>query len=71
MKKFITSDEYEELHQACPVCGNRMLIMTMLGIPEYDDRDYEDKQNKVYCEKDLELEIDGCGWQGLVHDLVP
>ena len=69
--KYITSDEWDEQHAACPVCGNTSLIVSLGGIIEYNDRDYFDDMNWAECANEPELDMIGCSWKGMVYELVP
>lgn len=60
-KKRITRDEFELLHNFCPVCFNDKLLTTFIGYVERSDEDYED-HNSTQCEE--------CGWSGTCMDLV-
>lgn len=47
---------YRMNHRCCPVCGDDNIETTCMGFLGLVDR------NKAGC---------GCGWKGIVHDMVP
>ena len=61
-KERITRKIFNEKHVACPDCDNTIIQVSLLGIVDYDDRDYEDNFNTAKCK---------CGWKGMVRDLLP
>ena len=52
--------EYHELHNSCPKCGSSHIISTLMGYI-YDNLETFENRNEARC---------GCGWRGIVHDLV-
>ena len=60
---FISSRQFDELHKLCPLCKSSHHNMTLMGIPEYEDKDYVDNINIVKC-------VD-CGWVGNPTELLP
>jgi len=56
--------EYNRLHEVCPVCGSNSYSCTLAGyIVNMDHPEtYKDSNN---------IECMGCGFKGIVHDLVP
>jgi guanylate kinase len=69
IKKFISRDEFYDMHKICPKCKSTRVSQTLAGIPQYVDkdgnltRDYEDNINRSTC-------FD-CEWSGKVKDLLP
>jgi hypothetical protein len=53
---------WNKLHEACPDCNNTQLMVTMVGVLEDENRDFEDNFNTAECK---------CGWRGPVRDLLP
>ena len=57
-KGLISSRIWRKQHQACPDCDNIKLMVTLVGIIEYDNTDYIDDRNTATCK---------CGWRGPVR----
>lgn len=55
--------EYENQHQVCPDCGSKSIESTTIGyiVPNGDYTNHKDN-NAARC---------GCGWKGVVHNLLP
>ncbi len=53
-------DMYEQMHRYCPSCGSSNIEMTCIGYLFTDIETAVDR-NKAIC---------GCGWSGIVHQLV-
>lgn len=67
----ITSEMYYRLHEVCPSCGSRCIETTLKGTIINDLSD-EDTNVAHCCRIDEEGKPqDGCGWEGVVHDLIP
>lgn len=57
-------EKYSNEHCACPKCGSTHHSSTLVAYVYHHDRPEEYKDlNKVTCTN--------CGWQGVVHDMVP
>lgn len=54
------ADMYEQMHRYCPSCGSGNIEMTCIGYVFADIETAVDR-NKAMC---------GCGWRGIVHELV-
>lgn len=52
---------YYPQHCCCPSCGSNNIETTCVGY----------KFNDIETAKDCNRAICGCGWRGIVHDLVP
>ncbi len=57
----MSKETYYQEHSACPTCGSDDIESTCAGRIYQEGIPYKDS-NKSVCH--------GCGWVGLVHDLV-
>lgn len=57
-----TKRSFHLKHKRCPNCGNDQIRSTILGIVEYNNKDYYDDHNVGECIK--------CGWKGTVNKLI-
>ncbi len=55
-------DEWNSLHERCPVCLGVSLSQTLAGPVHIVGEGYQDDINRAYCD---------CGWSGKVNQLVP
>jgi hypothetical protein len=60
-KPRMTRDEYMAAHVACPQCFGRDVEQTCVGYLPGDYVEPFQDSNRASC---------GCGWSGIVHDLV-
>lgn len=58
---FVRRDEFYKAHKKCPNCHSGV-VETLLGVVEYEDRDFVDNMNEFRCK---------CGKKGKVTELVP
>lgn len=63
--------QYKKDHQCCPNCGSKALMTTLVAyLADYGNlSSYVDK-NRATCLKSDELDLNGCEWSGIVHDLI-
>jgi hypothetical protein len=56
-------NEYNRLHSHCPECGSTSNVQTLLAfiLNLSKKEEYVDRNGCTCC---------GCGWTGIVHDLV-
>jgi hypothetical protein len=54
-------DMYYLMHCRCPSCGSNNIASTCVGYA-FNDIETAKDENRAMC---------GCGWRGIVHDLVP
>jgi len=54
-------DLYYPMHSCCPECGSGSIEQTCVGYM-FNDIETAKDRNSASC---------GCGWNGIVHDLVP
>ena len=57
-------NEYHEKHKRCPICGGEHYSSTLIAyvLDMNNKESYKDKNH---------IECLGCGYKGIVHDLVP
>lgn len=53
---------WKDAHAACPMCGNTSIMQTLAGSIWHAGKPYRDDINRAEC---------GCGWLGMVNQLVP
>ena len=59
---FITSEMWSKTHRLCPNCKSNIVMVSLIGLREYIDKDYMDDVNTAICRV--------CDWSGKRMDLV-
>ena len=57
-------DHYYRMRRCCPRCKGKRIYQTYVGyVFDFDHPESFRDDNEATCQ--------GCGWKGVVHDLVP